>query len=145
MRSIRNKKNLIVISNSLPVIYELSSYPEIKTVILGGEIDKERKAIYGPITENNVTQYHATKAFIGCDGVSIDKGLSSNEIKESAITIKIIEHSDEVFLVLIAEKIEKDAYITVAPINVVDHILTNDNVPPEVAKKYKKKINFLTA
>lgn len=141
---LKNKKNLIVISNSLPIIFQLSNHPGIKTVVVGGEVDTDRKAIYGPIAEKNVEEYHASKAFIGSDGVTLKHGLSSDEIKESVITTKMAENSDEVFLVVTSEKIEREAFIKVAPLGIVDHIITNSDVPQQIQDKYRGKADLIT-
>lgn len=137
------RKNLIVITNSLPIVFQLSNNPEIRTVMIGGEIDAERKASYGPIAEKNVSEYHVNKAFVGSDGISIN-GLSTYDTKESAITIRMAENADEVFLVITSEKIEKEAFSKFAPIEIVNHLVTDNDISPTIIKKYTDKIHFIT-
>lgn len=67
-RFITRFKNLRVITNSLPVVSELIPYPQIKIYLIGGELDNNRMALYGQMTENLITRYKADKAFIGAGG-----------------------------------------------------------------------------
>ena len=128
---------LTVISTSLPVISELINYPKIRLSLIGGEIDIERQATYGSVAENNIGYYHASKAFIGADGISLKKGLSSYDEKEGAITKKMIENSDEVFLLCDSSKIEKNSFVIFAPISEIDHLITDKQIKPEQLKMYR--------
>ena len=137
------KKNLIVITNSLPVIYQLSGHPEIKTVSIGGEIDTQRKASFGPVAVKSVGEYHVNKAFIGSDGFSMKNGLSSYETKESEVTHKMALNADEIFLVILSEKLEKDAYKRFVPAEMIDHLLTDNGITEDLKQRYRKKIDLV--
>ena len=136
-RFITNFKNLTVITTSLPVISELINYPNIRLSLIGGEIDYERQAIYGSIAEKNIGMYHANKAFIGADGISLKKGLSSCNEKEGTTTMLMMENSDEVFLLCDSSKIEKNSFIKFAPISKIDHLITDQMINSEYLRKYQ--------
>jgi len=128
---------LTVITTSLPVISELIKYPNIRLSLIGGEIDVERQAIYGSVAENNIKMYHANKAFIGADGISLKKGLSSYDEKEGFITLQMMENSDEVFLLCDSSKIEKNSFVIYASITSIHHLITDDLISPEHLKSYR--------
>ena len=128
---------LTVITTSLPVISELIKYPQLRLSLIGGEIDIERQAIYGSIAENNIGMYHANKAFIGADGISLKKGLSSYDEKEAFITLRMIENSDEVFLLCDSSKIEKNSFVKFADITRIHHLITDSLISPEHMKLYR--------
>ena len=128
---------LTVITTSLPVISELIKYPNLRLSLIGGEIDIERQAIYGSIAENNIGMYHANKAFIGADGISLKKGLSSYDEKEAFITLKMIENSDEIFLLCDSSKIEKNSFVKFASVTRIHHLITDSLISPEHLKMYR--------
>jgi len=130
-------KSLTVITTSLPVIYELFNYPNIRLSLIGGEIDVERQATYGAIAENTIGNYHANKAFIGADGLSMKKGLSSYDEKEGSITLMMIENSDETFLLCDSSKIEKNSFVKFASLNKIHHLITDKGISKEQLKMYK--------
>jgi len=141
---ITGHKNLRVITNSLPVVSELIHYPNIRVSLLGGDLDHERKACYGPMTEKVMQAYKANKAFLGAAGISLKNGLSSNDEKEGSITRLMADSSEQVFVLCDSSKIEKDAFVNYAPINVVDYLITDKDISPEHLRMYRKnRINVL--
>lgn len=138
-------KNLRVITNSLPVVADLLPLLQIRTYLIGGELDNSRKAMYGPMTETLLERYKADKAFIGAGGVSMAHGLSSIDEKEASITRKMAEAAREVYLLCDSSKLEKDSYFTYSSLSLVTALVTDRNVPPDIMKLYKeKKTNLLT-
>lgn len=131
-------ESLIVITNSLPVISELINFSNIKLILIGGEVVNDRKAIYGPFAESNIAQYHADKAFIGADGVSLENGLSSYDEKEAAITLRMAENAIEVFLLCDSSKIEKNSFVKFAPFSTVNYLVTDKDLDATYIKKYKE-------
>jgi DeoR family fructose operon transcriptional repressor len=130
-------KKLTVITTSLPVISELVRFPNVRLSLIGGEIDTERQAAYGSVAEETVGMYHAGKAFIGADGISLKKGLSSYDEKEGAITRMMMENSDEVFLLCDSSKIEKNSFVRFASIDKINHLITDRQISPEHLKMYR--------
>ena len=127
---------LIIITNSLPVVSELFDCPNIKLILIGGEVAVERKAMYGPLASRNIVQYHADKAFIGADGVSLTGGISSYDEKEASITLKMADNADEVFLLCDSSKIERNSFIKFASFSAINHFITNDDIDPQYLKGY---------
>jgi DeoR family fructose operon transcriptional repressor len=131
--------SLTVITNSLPVVSELINFTKIKLVIIGGEAISERKAIYGNIAERSIGQYHADKAFIGATGVSVLKGLTSSDENESAITLKMAENADQVFLLCDSTKIERDSFVQFAPLSKINYLITDEGMDQSLRKDYQVK------
>lgn len=139
-----NRKNIRVITNSLPVLSELINYSNIEINILGGEVFPERKAIYGPVTEKAISGYRVDKAFIGVDGISLHNGLSSYDQKEANITRKMAERADKVYLLCDSSKIENDSCYLFAPLSIVDFLITSKDINRKYIKEYQKnKIKIL--
>ncbi len=142
---IGKKARLRVITNSLPVVSELINFPNIKLTFIGGDIVDERKASYGAMAEQLIGEYHADKAFIGADGVSLNKGLSSYDEKEARITLKMAENSDKVFLLCDSSKIEKDSFYRFAPISLVNVLITEKDISKaETARYLENNISIIT-
>ncbi|SCM57235.1 putative aga operon transcriptional repressor [Petrimonas mucosa] len=134
---IKKFKSLIVITTSLPIISELLDFPNIKLIIIGGEVEHSRKAIYGPVANKNINLYHADKAFIGADGVSLKNGLSSYDEMEASITLKMAENSSEVFLLCDSSKIEKNSFYRFADFSKIDHLITNRDISDHHLREYR--------
>ena len=120
---IRNKK-IHVITNSLPIVYELMN-SSVKINLVGGEIDPERQAVHGRIAEEHIARYKADRAFIGVDGISVENGLSAFSEIEAGITLAMFANSAISYLLCDASKVGKDKYFQFAPLNSLDVMITN--------------------
>lgn len=134
---IKRFESLIVITTSLPIVSELLSFQNIKLILIGGEVTSERKAMYGPIANANISRYHADKAFIGADGISLQSGLSSYDEKEADITLQMVENADKTFLLCDSSKIEKNSFIKFAPFSKIDFLITNDDISLHILNEYR--------
>lgn len=135
---LKNFKKLIVITNSLPVAADLLQYENIKVNLIGGEVDNERKAVFGYFAETMLENYHADKAFIGCDGISLQKGLTAGDEKEASISGKIGAMAENIYLLCDSSKFEKNAYIRVAPLSLIDILVTDKGIDTDLINAYKK-------
>jgi DeoR family fructose operon transcriptional repressor len=136
---IRHIHNLRIITNSLPAVSELLEQPNIKVYIIGGELDTARKAVHGSIAQQNIAQYHAHKAFIGVDGVSLKNGLSSFSEEEAAISRTMAESSDQVFLLCDSSKIENDSFFKFAPLSLIHYLITDTGLEADLLAQYQEK------
>lgn len=132
---IKNKK-IKVITNSLPVVYELIN-TEVSVNLVGGEVDNERQAVHGTIAIEHIHRYQADKAFVGVGGISLENGLSAVSEKEAEMTKAMSENSQVTYLLCDSSKLGKNKYLTFAPLNIID-VLVTDEWGKEVINSYKK-------
>ncbi|WP_114938527.1 DeoR/GlpR family DNA-binding transcription regulator [Mucilaginibacter endophyticus] len=119
---IKNKK-IKVITNSLPVIYELQNCA-VSVNIIGGELDKERQAVHGTTAIEHINKYRATKAFLGIDGIS-KTGLFANSEYEASITSAFAANSAYTYILCDATKIGKETYLNFAGLDLINAIITD--------------------
>jgi DeoR family fructose operon transcriptional repressor len=135
-RHIVGRRNLRVVTNSLPVVAELMNHPNIKVSLVGGDVDAQRRAAYGSIAEQAVSRYRADKAFLGAGGISAQRGLSSFDQKEGDITVAFARNARSVFLLCDSTKLERDTFCLFAPLSIVQTIITNPGITPTVKRRY---------
>ena len=119
------KKSIRVITNSLPILAELIEIPSIQINLIGGELNKARKAIHGDKAVQHINGYHAHKAFIGVDGLSAENGLTAHSEHESTITTAFIRNAGQVMLLCDASKIGKDSYVKFAELSAIHTLITD--------------------
>jgi DeoR family fructose operon transcriptional repressor len=126
---IKNKK-IKVITNSLPVIYELQNCV-VAINIIGGELDTARQAVHGTTAIEHIGKYRASKAFLGVDGISVN-GLFANSENEASITTAFATNSAFTYLLCDASKIGKESYLKFAEPDLADALVT-DAAPDKLA------------
>jgi len=137
---IKNKK-IKVITNSIPVVYELQN-SSVSLNIIGGEFDAERQAIHGSIANKHIGFYKAHKAFLGVDGISVN-GLFANSEKEADITLAFAKQSAKTNLLCDASKIGKESYLKFADLKLIDVLIT-DSQSRDIAEFTKLGIQVIT-
>ena len=125
-RFLKTRNNLRIITNSLPVLAELVDSPGITINLIGGEVDKARKAVHGEMAIRHADTYHAHKSFIGVDGVSAENGLTAHSEVEAGITKAFIRNAAQTYLLCDASKIGKDSYIKFAPLTDIKCLITSE-------------------
>jgi DeoR family fructose operon transcriptional repressor len=131
---IRGKK-IKVITNSIPVVYELQN-SLVSLNIIGGEFNAERQAVHGKIADEHIARYKATKAFLGVDGISRN-GLFANSELEADITQAFAAHSAKTYLLCDDSKIGKESYLKFGELTMINTIITNSK--SEELAYFKKK------
>ncbi|MEA4854252.1 MAG: DeoR/GlpR family DNA-binding transcription regulator [Christensenella sp.] len=124
-QELKNKQNLIVITNALQVFNEIGFYRNITTFFLGGKFDAEMQLTYGDDTMEQLSKYKADKLFIGMDGVDLEAGATSYNHIEDAIMRQMMEQAKEKILVVDDSKIGKVTFAHIAPLSDFDAIVTN--------------------
>jgi DeoR family fructose operon transcriptional repressor len=125
---LKTKNNIRVITNSLPVLAALIDSPAIQINLIGGELDKHRKAIHGEKAIQHIDSYHTHKAFIGVDGISAETGLTAHTENESSITSAFARNTDGVFLLCDSSKIGKESYLKFGSLSMINHLVTDSGL-----------------
>ncbi|QDW25735.1 DeoR/GlpR transcriptional regulator [Pedobacter sp. KBS0701] len=119
---IKNKK-IKVITNSLPVVNELQG-SSITINLIGGEVDATRQAVHGTMAYEHIARYHASKAFLGLDGITAE-GLYAGSEHEASNTLAMASQSDCVYMLCDASKIGKTSYLKFNDLSLVNILITN--------------------
>jgi DeoR family fructose operon transcriptional repressor len=140
-RFIRNKK-IRVITNSLPVVFELYN-SQVSINLIGGEVDRDRQAVHGSMAEEHIARYRANKAFLGIDGIS-ENGLFAQSETEAGNTLAMAKQSKQVYILADAGKIGKETYLKFSDLSLIHTLITNGN-SEEVGLIADKGVRILKA
>lgn len=134
---IKNKKNLTVITNSIPVVNELLT-SDIELIIIGGKVRKKEKSVTSYDFLFNFNELNILKAFICASGITVESGISDYNLEEAITRKKIIELSNEVYVAADSTKFDKNVTIGIAPLEKIDYIITDHHVTNDVIHRFKK-------
>jgi len=126
-KALKSKKNLTIITNSIPVINELMD-TDFDMYVIGGKIRHGEGAISGAVTVFDLENFHITKSIISAGGITSSKGLSDYNIEEALVRKKVIEQSKEVYFVGDSSKFGNDLLAHICPVSSIDLIITDKNL-----------------
>lgn len=138
-RELKFRKNLKVVTNSLYVVYELSSAEGIEVILLGGVFRPKSSDLVGPITEENLIQFHADKAFLGADGITLANGLMTTDIQTAKLAKMMAESAKEVIVVVDHTKFEKKSFVQYVRISKINKIITSRGIKGYYRRVFKTK------
>lgn len=136
-KHITNKKNLTIITNSIPVVNELMN-SDFEIIIIGGKIRHTERSIVTYDYIFNFTQLNILKSFIGAGGITIENGVSDFNMEEAVTRKAIVERSKEVFVAADSSKFGRNVSINIAPLNKIDYIITDSYLDKSMLNSFKK-------
>lgn len=130
--------NLTVITHSLDNVNVLKRKTGIRTICLGGEFDEKLNAFVGPLTEMQLSQFFAEKAFIGAAGIDPKYGCVNNTLIERTIKVTMNRQAKEAFILVDCSKFGVTAFHRSVPLAEMKSVITNRGLPVETLRTMQK-------
>lgn len=139
---IKNKQAIFV-TNAITHAKKLAE-KGITVYLLGGEFKAITEAIVGEEAVTTLDKYNFTKGFWGANGVSLQKGFSTPEVKEALVKKKSMENCKECYVLADESKFNKISSVTFAAFEDAT-VITTDLKQNSSYPAYKKCKNLVEA
>ena len=133
-----SKKNLTVITNSLPIAIQLTENPDINVCCLGGRVRGEDYAATGILSLENLELYNADKLILGVGCVSPEKGVTDYRMEEALILRRFTEAAPCIIGVADSSKFGQEAGFRICPVEKLDCLVTDEGADAKTRKIYRK-------
>ncbi len=130
-RNLVSRKNLTVITNSLPVLNTMVNFPEITIISLGGLLRRTELSLIGHITEQALGEVRADKVFIGIRALDFKQGLTNQYLPETMTDRAILRIGRQMVLVADHTKIGRVSTAFLAPSSAINILVTDSGISPE--------------
>lgn len=137
-KHLRSRKNLTVVTNSLPVLNALAGLREITVVSLGGQLRDSELSFIGHITEQALAELRVDKVIIGTRGLSLEHGLTNDYLPETLTDRAILKIGQEVIVVADHTKINRVSTALLAPLNSMNTFVTDSAADRKFLQSVKK-------
>jgi len=131
-RAVVERSNLTVVTNALNIAGELAVRPNLKLVVTGGFARPESYELVGPLAERSLAGLNLDVVFLGVDGISLTRGLSTHHEVEAHTNLALIERSRRVVVVADASKLGRVAFARICPVDRVHELITDVGAAPEL-------------
>lgn len=109
---------------------------DVELLLLGGHYRAPSNSVVGPFATDALRRTHATKAFIGVEGISLGSGLTTPVAAEAEIARVMIEQTrGRVIVVADHSKIGTVADFVIAPLDQVDALVSDPGIGEEVREQ----------
>lgn len=132
-RHLDGHSGLTIITESLLVIQELMRQGQHRLMILGGTVDPNEQAVRGTLARQMLEQLCVDKVIIGARAVSVTRGISAETPEEAEFLREFLKCGDHVILVTDSSKFHLSALTRLAPLSVVNTLVTDNHLDEDTA------------
>ena len=122
---LRAASAITVVTYSLPVVDEIGGWDAPHLVVVGGLYLPEYRAFVGPGTIEGLKALTADTIFLGCDGLTVESGLTTPHVLVAEVGFVATSRSRRVVAVADSSKLGRQGFTTIVPLAQV-HILITD-------------------
>ncbi|MGZ3861518.1 MAG: DeoR/GlpR family DNA-binding transcription regulator, partial [Flavisolibacter sp.] len=124
--------------------YEYMNHPNIDVIVIGDKISKNSKITVGLEAVSRIRQIKADICFMGINALNLENGVSDNDWDVVQIKKAMVESSQRLVCLTIAEKINSQQPIQVCELKKIDTLITELAPQDPVLEPYiRAGINIL--
>jgi DeoR family transcriptional regulator of aga operon len=121
-------RDLTVITNGLTIALELEpAIPRFRVVVTGGTLRPLQHSLVAPLAAVLLDHVHADIAFIGCNGVHADEGVTNVNLPEAEVKKAMVDAATRVVAVADGSKIGLVKLGRIAPLSAFDDVITGSS------------------
>lgn len=132
-RCIRPIHRLTVISASLKVSELLGTDESIDLIQLGGTMRQSSLSVVGKFAEAPLREFSCSKLFIGVDGIDLDFGITTTDMRESDLNRAMMATAQKTIVLADSSKFRRRGFSKIADLDEIDMIITDSNIPDKMA------------
>lgn len=138
-RHLADRQNLTIITPSFIIAQLLSEQAGIRLILTGGILRPGELSLVGNLAERVFQEFFIDKLFLGVGAIDIKNGLSEFNMEDTLVKRAMVQSAKEIFVVTDSSKFNQVAFTQIAPLKAVQHIITDDELDPETAARYRKE------
>ena len=128
-RSLPPQLRATFVSGSIPAILEYMHHPNIEVILIGDKISKNSKITVGLEAIAKIRQMRADICFLGTNAIDLHHGITENDWDVVQLKKAMIESSQKVVCLTIAEKMNSFQPIQICELNKIHTLITE--LPPD--------------
>jgi DeoR/GlpR family transcriptional regulator of sugar metabolism len=136
---LRDKKELVVVTNGLRVAMALADAPGVSVIVPGGLLRLPAMSLVGDFASGVLRTTSIGKGFFGARGVSLERGLMDLNPEEVRIKSEMADVCERVIGVFDNTKWRRSALLSFVPTPRVGAIVTDGLAPPELLQEWRAR------
>lgn len=137
-RYLLGKKGINIVSNSTLILPYARVNSGLNITLVGGEFRPQSEAVVGAGALRELERYHASIAFLGTDGLTIEHGLTTTLPENAEIVRCMCDQADKTVLVCDSSKLGCRGFVKILSISDVDMVITDRLFPAEARREIEK-------
>src|SRR6476620_2122775 len=131
-RLIKDREDLVVVTNGLYTALELNFCEGITTIVVGGTMRRRSSSLVGSLNYNSVQRLRVDIGFFGARGLTAQDGLMESELDEAQMKQQLVSASGLVVGIVDSSKFGTMSFSAFALPHEIGQIITDTGVPPSI-------------
>jgi len=132
--------NVVVFTSGLTLALELEkAIPRLAVVVTGGTLRPLQHSLVDPMAECILEAVNVSTAFIGCNGVHPDLGVTNVNLPEAAVKRRMVQAAQRCVVVADGSKIGNISVVKIADLDSVDLVVTGASAPLEALGELRRR------
>jgi DeoR family galactitol utilization operon repressor len=127
-RYLAGKRDVHIVTNSTLVFSYARMNPGLQITMTGGEFRRPTESLVGPIALETIARVNVRLAFVGTDGFSLERGITTHLLEGAEIVKAMKARAGTTVLVADSSKYGKTGFVSVLPLRDMDLILTDNEL-----------------
>jgi DeoR family galactitol utilization operon repressor len=137
-RYLAAKRDIHIVTNSTLVFSYARMYPNLQITMTGGEFRRATESLVGPIALETISRLNVRLAFVGTDGFTLERGMTTHLMEGAEIVKAMKAHAQTTVLAADSSKYGKIGFSSVLPLTDMNLILTDSNLNNKAETKLRK-------
>lgn len=137
--ALRTIRSLTVVTNSLANAMALMEGGTVEVVMIGGQVQRRRRAALGPLAVRFLEGFRVDRAFLGFNGVDPEGGLTVVDFDAAEVKRRMMAIAGESIVVADSDKIGRVAFAAAAPIAMADVLITDAQATPALLDRIRDR------
>jgi DeoR family fructose operon transcriptional repressor len=135
---LKPESRLTVISNDLQILLRLASLtPGCTVVSTGGVVRESIYVLYGSEAERFIKSLKVNWAFLGANGLDLERGLTNSNLVTVSLRKAMIQASKRVVVLADHTKFNQVALAQVCELSEIDMIITDTGLDEDTARRFR--------
>ncbi|MEO7587163.1 MAG: DeoR/GlpR family DNA-binding transcription regulator [Arachnia sp.] len=134
VRFLAGRRGVQIVTNSTLVFSNARLNPSLNIILTGGVFRRDSESLVGPIAERSIGDFNTRIAFLGTDGFSPERGLTTRFVEGGQVATMMRDRAEETWLVADSSKFGQAGFVTFLPLAGITGIITDSLISDAAAQ-----------
>ena len=137
--SLRQMGTLRIMTNSTLLLDEMGTWATPNLLLLGGIFLPDHRVTVGPQVLESLKQISAHRAFLGCDGLTLEGGITSAHPLVAQTGREMAGRADQVIVLADHSKLGRAGFVPIMPISEIDVLVTDSLASEQMVQELRQR------
>lgn len=138
VRHLVGRRGVQIVTNSTLVFNNARVNPALNTILTGGVFRRDTESLVGPLAERAIGDFNTRIAFLGTDGFSPERGLTTRFVEGGQVARSMRNRAEETWLVADSSKFGQAGFVSFLPLSGITGIITDSGLSPEAVESLQE-------